>query len=408
MPIPTNIADLSQTAASNSPAGSDNISPDLDDIIRAHASFLARLRDGTGYTSPYLLLTGGTTTGAVAVGGNFTAGSSSGHTMTVHPSAVTWVNNPTHSGNHTFSGNVTLGSSSGNAVTITAATVNCANGLNFDAGTLVLDAANNRVGFGVAPAVRVHAYSSGEIARLETTATRGAGNNYQTWHDPSGRKGYFGYVSGSSDDLYIYNEMTAATQFYTAGVRWMIAGATAEVGIGNGVSFATGYSVTTGNLRVNAGSAGSYGIFTADAVASGFHGYYSAGAVRGYIGNGGGAIAGGAATDFGIRSEVDAVVYGGGGANLLKVGSSAGVGTLNGAQLAVDPGSNTGALPVGSIMSGLAYGGAITSGGSAVAMNGSDYFAILNGSGSYTNVQYGTWRCLGFVNGYYALWFRVA
>lgn len=44
MPIPTTIDDLSQTAASNSPAGSD--SPvDGDNFLRAHASFIAILRD---------------------------------------------------------------------------------------------------------------------------------------------------------------------------------------------------------------------------------------------------------------------------------------------------------------------------------------------------------------------------
>lgn len=44
MPIPTTIDDLSPTAASNSPAGSD--SPvDGDNFLRAHASFIALLRD---------------------------------------------------------------------------------------------------------------------------------------------------------------------------------------------------------------------------------------------------------------------------------------------------------------------------------------------------------------------------
>lgn len=406
MPIPTNIADLSQTAASNSPAGSDNISPDLDDIIRAHASFIARLRDGTGYTSPYLLLTGGTTTGAVSVGGNFTAGSSSGHTMTVHPSAVTWVNNPTHSGNHTFSGNVTLGSSSGNAVTITAATVNCANGLNFDAGTLVIDASNNRVGFGVTPAVRMHAYSVDEVARLESSASRGAGRNYQSWYDPTGRKGYFGYA-GSTDDFYVVNEMTAASQFWTAGTRYLHANTSGEVGVGPGVSASAGYGLTTNRLLISGAS--SWGTLqTSGSAANGFMGYYSASTLRGYVGNGGGGIAGGSATDFGFRSEGDAVVYGGAGANLLKVGSSAGVATLNSAQLAVDPGSNTAAFPVGSFVTGTAAGGAIVASGATVALNGIDYFSTLNGNGTYTAIQYGTWRCLGFVSGYFALWFRVS
>lgn len=44
MPAPTLITDLSTTAASNSPAGSETPSV-LDDVQRAHAAFIAQLRD---------------------------------------------------------------------------------------------------------------------------------------------------------------------------------------------------------------------------------------------------------------------------------------------------------------------------------------------------------------------------
>lgn len=43
MPVPTLITDLSTTAASNSPAGTDSVLPNLDDYLRAHASFIAQL-----------------------------------------------------------------------------------------------------------------------------------------------------------------------------------------------------------------------------------------------------------------------------------------------------------------------------------------------------------------------------
>ena len=49
MPIPTLITDLSTTAASNYPAGSDSPSV-LDDVQRAHASFIAKLRDESAKT----------------------------------------------------------------------------------------------------------------------------------------------------------------------------------------------------------------------------------------------------------------------------------------------------------------------------------------------------------------------
>lgn len=49
MPVPSSIADLSTTAGSNSPAGSE--SPSLiDDYLRAQASFIALLRDQTAFT----------------------------------------------------------------------------------------------------------------------------------------------------------------------------------------------------------------------------------------------------------------------------------------------------------------------------------------------------------------------
>lgn len=50
MPVPTNLADLSTTAASNFPQGSDTPSV-LDDVQRAHASFIAQIRDGSHVTA---------------------------------------------------------------------------------------------------------------------------------------------------------------------------------------------------------------------------------------------------------------------------------------------------------------------------------------------------------------------
>lgn len=59
MPVPTLLTDLSATIASNSPAGSDNVFPDLDNYLRALSGFLASIRDntGNGWVSPYLPLT---------------------------------------------------------------------------------------------------------------------------------------------------------------------------------------------------------------------------------------------------------------------------------------------------------------------------------------------------------------
>ena len=56
MPIPTSFADLSTTVASNSPSGSDNVFPDLDNYIRFINAALASIQanSGNGWTSPYI------------------------------------------------------------------------------------------------------------------------------------------------------------------------------------------------------------------------------------------------------------------------------------------------------------------------------------------------------------------
>ena len=66
MPLPTSIGDLSTTAASNYPAGTDSPAT-LDDVQRAHGAFIAQIRDGvvavagTGLTG---------TASALSIGGN--------------------------------------------------------------------------------------------------------------------------------------------------------------------------------------------------------------------------------------------------------------------------------------------------------------------------------------------------
>lgn len=51
MPVPSLISDLSTTAASNSPAGGDQVFPDLDNFLRFYGACIAQLRDGTGFTA---------------------------------------------------------------------------------------------------------------------------------------------------------------------------------------------------------------------------------------------------------------------------------------------------------------------------------------------------------------------
>jgi hypothetical protein len=59
MPLPSSINDLSTTPASNSPAGSES-SGTADDYLRYYASYIAQLRDGTGFAGTLRLNSLGT------------------------------------------------------------------------------------------------------------------------------------------------------------------------------------------------------------------------------------------------------------------------------------------------------------------------------------------------------------
>jgi len=61
MPLPTSITDLSQTASANFPNGAVDGPEALDDVQRAHASFIALLRDGKGMAAPVTLASATTT-----------------------------------------------------------------------------------------------------------------------------------------------------------------------------------------------------------------------------------------------------------------------------------------------------------------------------------------------------------
>ena len=77
MAVPTQLSDLSATAASNSPAGTDTVGTTMDDFIRAHASIIARISAGTdAMTTPALGAATGTSlvlSGLATVNGAFTS-----------------------------------------------------------------------------------------------------------------------------------------------------------------------------------------------------------------------------------------------------------------------------------------------------------------------------------------------
>lgn len=138
-------------------------------ITNQHGVFINNLIDGDnnyGITSQvssgatkWNIYASGTAQNAFA--GNVRIGS------TVAPVATLDV-----TGTLSVSGNATLGDASTDTLTITGTAVSTPNGLNFDSNTLVIDAANNRVGVGKAsPSVAVDV--TGEI--LATTAIRSSG-----------------------------------------------------------------------------------------------------------------------------------------------------------------------------------------------------------------------------------------
>ena len=77
MAVPTQLSDLSATAASNSPAGTDTVGTTMDDFIRAHASIIARISAGTdALATPAIGAATGTSlvlSGLATVNGAFTS-----------------------------------------------------------------------------------------------------------------------------------------------------------------------------------------------------------------------------------------------------------------------------------------------------------------------------------------------
>jgi hypothetical protein len=58
----------------------------------------------------------------------------------------------------------------------------------------------------------------GNFLLLGSATARGSGNNYIQFQDPTGAKGYVGYVVGD-DTYFVYNALNADVRFYTNNLR---------------------------------------------------------------------------------------------------------------------------------------------------------------------------------------------
>lgn len=122
MPVPTLITDLSTTAASNSPAGTESPT-DGDNYLRALSAFVAQLRD----------ITNGTSAATATIQNLSVTGTLSAAAFT--PTSITV------SGVSALNGGVTLGDASGDALTINSNTASIPNGLTLTNGKLGVGAA---------------------------------------------------------------------------------------------------------------------------------------------------------------------------------------------------------------------------------------------------------------------------
>lgn len=97
--------------------------------------------------------------------------------------------------NLSVDGNTTLGNASGDSVTFNAATASTPNGLNFDANTLVIDAANNRIGVGTtAPRTDLELYQASTAPAL----TLERGTTAMTVNDVYGSIEFYGNDSSGN------------------------------------------------------------------------------------------------------------------------------------------------------------------------------------------------------------------
>jgi hypothetical protein len=268
MPVPTLVTDLSTTLASNSPSGSDNVFPDLDNYLRAMSGFIASIRDnsGNGWVSPYLPLTysAGTANGVVYLNGSkvVTTGSGlvfDGTNLGLGTSTPGFkfdvLGSATESGRFRTSGAINalyLADSGTTAGSLYIGTVG--NAFRIVTGsneTLRLDASGN-LGLGVTPSAQ-GVYRTMQFGNYTTIGQQTTGTS----------QSFFGWnVRGSSTaNQYLYNVTADKAALYEiasdASHRWSVTNTSGTAG--NAITFTEAMRLdASANLGVGVVPGGSY------------------------------------------------------------------------------------------------------------------------------------------------------
>ena len=178
---------------------------------------------------------GGTVTGNLSVNGNTTLGDAAGDSLTVNAATISYANNPTISGAHSYSGNVsyngnvTFGDAVGDSITINAGTVSTPNNLNFDSNTFVIDATNNRIGIGTASPT--YSLSVENATSAYASFKVGVNSPLVVGQDSNG-------------DTYVQNNANATLRFGANGAERFRVGPAGQLGIG-GANYGTSGQVLT-------------------------------------------------------------------------------------------------------------------------------------------------------------------
>ena len=122
-----------------------------------------------------------------------------------------------HNGGFQFKGNTANGAVSGTPFALTEYMT-------------ILNSGNVGVGT-TTPTARLHVKSTAENSMILET-TNAVGQNYLTFNDPSGRKGYLGYGGVGNDEMRLQNSEAAPLYFATYGSDRMVILADGKVGIG--------------------------------------------------------------------------------------------------------------------------------------------------------------------------------